>query len=85
MRPRIILFALLFALVVAYSVTDYALIDVQRYAIEGRGWGTMQTGRGAAAATLTGECAATRARVECPSSTRRGAGGEVNHERSCES
>src|SRR3712207_6242510 len=46
MRPRTILFALLFALVVGYTVADYALIDVQRYAIEGRGWGTLQAERG---------------------------------------
>ncbi len=52
MRPRIILFALLFALVVGYSVADYALIDVQRYAIEGRGWGTLQAERGGPVSVL---------------------------------
>ncbi|HLM55456.1 MAG TPA: protein kinase [Pyrinomonadaceae bacterium] len=47
MRPRVLLFALLFALVVAYSVADFALLFPQSAAIEGRGWGTRQSERDA--------------------------------------
>ncbi|HEX6184547.1 MAG TPA: protein kinase [Pyrinomonadaceae bacterium] len=46
MRPRALLFGLLFTLVVAYTVADFEMLVPQRYTFEGRGWGTSQAERG---------------------------------------